>query len=84
MTGNSTVSVLYRGVFVQDYEVAELWGIAGSIDVDPKHFKPRLNREAFVEGQFQNEITDFLRSCHPAILQQLVKAPSCCGEARYS
>lgn len=73
MTGNSTVSVLYRGVFVQDYEVAELWGIAGSIDVDPKHFKPRLNREAFVEGQFQNEITDFLRSCHPAILQQLVK-----------
>ena len=73
MTGNSIVSVLYRGVFVQDYQVNGLWGIAGSIDVDPKHFKPRLNREAFVEGQFQSEITDFLGSCHPAILRELVK-----------
>ena len=73
MTGNSTVSVLYRGVFVQDYQADGLWGIAGSIDVDPKHFKPRLNREAFVEGQFQSEITDFLRSCHPTILQALVR-----------
>ena len=73
MTGISTVAVLYRGVFVQEFEVKGLWGIEGSIDVDPKHFKPRLNREGFVEGQFQTEVTGFLKSCHPTILAALVK-----------
>ena len=72
MTGNSTVSVLYRGVFVQECEVRQLWGIEGSIDVDPKHFQPRLNREAFVSGQFESEITSFLQSCHPRILEAMV------------
>ena len=72
MTGNSTISVLYRGVFVQEYEIASLWGIEGSIDVDPKHFQPRLNREGFVSGQFEPEITAFLGSCHPHILEAMV------------
>ena len=72
MTGISTVAVLYRGVFVQTFEVKGAWGIEGSIDVDPKHFKPRLNREGFVEGQFQEEVTAFLRSCHPAVLEAMV------------
>lgn len=73
MTGNSTVAVLYRGVFVQEFEVKGLWGIEGTIDVDPKYFKPRLNREGFVEGQFQSEVTKFLQLCHPVILEALVK-----------
>lgn len=73
MSGNSTVAVLYRGVFVQEFEAKDLWGIEGSIDVDPKHFKPRLNRESFVEGAFENEVDGFLKSCHPAILEALVK-----------
>ena len=73
MTGISTVAVLYRGVFVQEFEVRGAWGIEGSIDVDPKHFKPRLNREGFVEGQFQNEVTSFLRSCHPAVLEAMAE-----------
>ena len=34
MTGISTVAVLYRGVFVQEFEVKGAWGIEGSIDVD--------------------------------------------------
>ena len=72
MTGNSTVSVLYRGVFVQECQVRKLWGVEGSIDVNPKHFKPRLNREAFVSGQFETEITSFLKSCHPRILEAMV------------
>ena len=72
MTGISTVAVLYRGVFVQTFEVKGAWGIEGSIDVDPKHFKPRLNREGFVEGQFQEEVAAFLRSCHPAVLEAMV------------
>lgn len=72
MTGNSTISVLYRGVFVQEYEIRRLWGIEGSIDVDPKHFQPRLNREGFVSGQFESEITAFLQSCHPHILEAMV------------
>ena len=73
MTGNSTVAVLYRGVFVQEFEVKGLWGIEGTIDVDPKYFKPRLNREGFVEDQFQSEVTEFLELCHPVILEALVK-----------
>ena len=73
MTGNSNVAVLYRGVFVQEFEVKGAWGIEGSIDVDPKYFKPRLNRESFVEGQFQTEVTGFLQSCHPAILEAMVE-----------
>lgn len=71
MTGVSTVAVLYRGVFVQEFQVKGAWGIEGSIDVDPKHFKPRLNRESFVEGQFQAEVEGFLRQCHPVILEAM-------------
>lgn len=73
MTGNSTVSILYRGVFVQDFEAHSLWGIEGSIDVDPKHFKPRLNREGFVEGPFQDSVQAFLEDCHPGILTAMAK-----------
>ncbi len=71
MTGVSKIAVLYRGVFVQEFEVKGVWGIEGSIDVDPKHFEPRLNREGFVEGQFQTEVEHFLRQCHPAILESM-------------
>ena len=71
MTEVSTVAVLYRGVFVQEFNVEGAWGIEGSIDVDPKHFKPRLNRESFVESQFQEEVTQLLKSCHPAILEAM-------------
>ena len=71
MTELSTVAVLYRGVFVQEFAVDGAWGIEGSIDVDPKHFKPRLNREGFVGGQFQDEVAHLLKSCHPAILEAM-------------
>ena len=71
MTGKSSVAILYRGVFVQQFEVEGAWGIEGSIDVDPKHFKPRLNREAFVAGDFETEMEAFLRTCHPAILKAM-------------
>jgi hypothetical protein len=71
MSGTSTISVLYRGVFVQDYTAKKLWGIEGSIDVDPKHFKPRLNREGFVHGPFQEEVNGFLIQSHPAILKAM-------------
>ena len=73
MTGISTVAVLYRGVFVQEMEVEGAWGIEGSIDVDPKHFKPRLNREGFVKGQFEAEVTGFLQSCHPVVLEAMAE-----------
>ena len=73
MTGISTVAVLYRGVFVQEFEVKGTWGIEGSIDVDPKHFKPRLNREGFLEGQFQDEVTNFLKICHPVVLEVMAE-----------
>lgn len=72
MTGNSSVSVLYRGVFVQEYEIPGIWGIEGSIDVNPKHFKPRLNREGFVSAQFESQVSEFLSACHPRILTAMV------------
>ncbi len=72
MSDTSAISVLYRGVFVQEFTVRRLWGIEGSIDVDPKHFKPRLNREGFVEGEFQLEVEQFLRESHPKILQAMI------------
>jgi len=71
MTGISKVAVLYRGVYVQEFEVKDAWGINGSIDVDPKHFKPRLNREGFIGGEFQSEVEGFLGQCHPAILESM-------------
>ena len=73
MTGNSKVAVLYRGVFVQEFEAPRVWGIEGSIDVDPKYFKPRLNRESFVGEEFEPEVTKVLRICHPLILKAMVK-----------
>ena len=73
MTGSSTIAVLYRGVFVQEFKIDQIWGIEGSIDVNPKHFKPRLNREGFIDGEFQQDVTNFLRSCHPIILEAMVQ-----------
>ena len=73
MTEISTVAVLYRGVFVQEFNIEGAWGIEGSIDVDPKYFKPRLNREGFVEGQFQDEVTHLLKSCHPTIMEAMAQ-----------
>lgn len=73
MSGASTVSVLYRGVFVQEFSVKRLWGIEGSIDVDPKHFKPKLNREGFVEGVFGSEVEEYLKQVHPKILEEMAR-----------
>lgn len=73
MTDNSSIAVLYRGVFVQEFEAPNIWGIEGSIDVDPKYFKPRLNREGFVEAEFGPQVTAVLAQCHPAILEGMVR-----------
>ena len=73
MTGNSSVAVLYRGIFVQEFEAAGIWGIEGSIDVDPKYFKPRLNRESFVADEFGPQVTAVLSRCHPIVLSAMVK-----------
>ena len=72
MTGNSKIAVLYRGVFVQEFEARGIWGIEGSIDVDPKYFKPRLNRESFVARDFEPQVVEVLKQCHPAILKAMV------------
>ncbi len=71
MTGESTISVLYRGVFVQEFTVRGFWGIDGSIDVDPKHFKPKLNREGFIADQFEDEVKQLLGQVHPRVLEKM-------------
>ena len=72
MTGSSNIAVLYRGVFVQEFEAPGVWGVEGSIDVDPKHFKPRLNRESFVAHEFEPQVMELLKQCHPSILEAMV------------
>lgn len=71
MTGTSTISILYRGMLVQEFSARGLWGIRGSIDVDPKKFKPRLNREGFVGTEFQNQVKWYLKAVHPKILAEM-------------
>lgn len=73
MSGESAVSILYRGIFVQRFEIRGPWGIEGSIDVDPKHFQPRLNRESFIGDQFKSEVEQFLKDAHPSILVSMAK-----------
>lgn len=72
LDGKGHVDILYRGVFVDHIEVKELWGIEGSIHVDPKEFKPKLNREGFVGEQLSGEVTRFLQKIHPQVLQAAV------------
>lgn len=71
MTGTSNITILYRGVFVQEFAPDALWGMEGSIDVDPKHFRPRLNREGFVGNEFKAEVLQFLKDIHPQILASM-------------
>lgn len=69
LDGSAHVDVLYRGVFVQSKEVSGLWGLQGALHVDPKRFKPNLNREGFIDEAFTNEITEFLNRVHPHVLK---------------
>jgi len=41
--GTAHIDILYRGVFVQESNIAQLWGIEGSLHVNPKRFKSKLN-----------------------------------------
>jgi len=66
--GSAHVDVLYRGVFVDHLDVPRLWATEGSIDVNPKDFKPKLNREGFVGDTLRGEVTQFLQAMHPNIL----------------
>ncbi len=69
LDGNAHVDVLYRGIFVQELHMRQLWGIEGSLHVNPKRFKPKLNRESFIAEGFDAEMESFLRQVHPTILE---------------
>jgi len=73
LDGNGHVDVLYRGVFVDRVDVNALWGVEGTIDVDPRQFKHRLNREGFVGSQLQEQVTRFLQLIHPRILESALE-----------
>lgn len=72
--GKGRVDVLYRGVFVERLEVDQLWALEGAVHVDPKHFRPMLNREGFVGDKLREDLTPFLRTIHPLVLED---AASC-------
>ena len=71
--GSAHVDILYRGVFVASVSVAGLWAIEGAIHVDPKHFRPKLNREGFVGDRLESELEPVLRSFHPAVLERAIE-----------
>ncbi len=71
--GAAHVDILYRGVFVDKLEVSQLWAIAGAIHVDPKHFRPKLNREGFVGEKLQAELEPILRASHPKVLERAIE-----------
>ena len=71
--GSAHVDILYRGVFVSSVAVDRLWAIEGAIHVDPKHFRPKLNREGFVGNQLQSELEPVLRSYHPPVLERAIE-----------
>jgi hypothetical protein len=66
--GRARVDISYRGVHVDRLEVPGLWGIEGAMHVDPRHFRPKLNREGFVGDQLRAEVETFLRRVHPLAL----------------
>lgn len=73
LDGRARIAILYRGVFVQSVELQGLWGIGGSIYVDPKRFRPKLNRESFIAEGFSEEVTRFIQSVHPKALLEAIR-----------
>ena len=71
--GRGQVDILYRGVFVERVELDQLWGLEGAIHVDPKYFRPKLNREGFVGDALKNEVTSFLKLIHPLVLKEALE-----------
>jgi hypothetical protein len=68
--GQAHVDVLYSGVFVERIDVERLWGLEGSVFVDPKKFRPKLNREGFIGTGLKAELQPFLQQLHPVSLER--------------
>lgn len=68
LDGQARVQLLYRGVFVMDYACPGPWGVRGTIWVNPKRFKPRLNRESFLADGLDTAMTGLLSTAHPQTL----------------
>ena len=71
--GSAHVDILYRGVFVDEVTIPGLWAIAGAIHVDPKRFRPKLNREGFVGDTLMAELEPVLRAAHPRVLERAIE-----------
>ena len=71
--GKGHVDVLYRGVFVERLNIDQLWGLEGAIHVDPKRFRPKLDREGFVGDGLRDTLTPFLQSAHPLVLGKAIE-----------
>jgi hypothetical protein len=68
MDGCARIQILYRGVFVMDYVLSGPWGVRGTVWVNPKRFKPRLNRESLLAEGLEPPMNALLQSAHPATL----------------
>lgn len=73
LDGRGKIDLLYRGVFVEEIEVGNLWGLEGALHVDPKSFKAKLNREGFIGQQDKSKITQYLKTLHPKSLAQALE-----------
>jgi hypothetical protein len=73
LDGNGRVDLLYKGVFVEKLNPSQLWGLEGSIHVDPKSFKAKLNREGFIGDEDKQKIVRFLKKMHPKALEKAIE-----------
>ena len=71
--GSAHVDVLYHGVFVEQVTIPSLWAITGAVHVDPKRFRPKLNREGFVGDELKTDLEPVLRDAHPKILERAIE-----------
>jgi len=73
LDGNGEVDLLYRGVFVESISPKNLWGLEGSIHVNPKDFESKLNREGFIGDKDEQKINRFLKRIHPSVLKKALE-----------
>lgn len=68
LDGHARVQILYRGVFIMDYGLPGPWGVRGTVWVNPKRFKPRLNRESLLSEGLEPAMKELLTAAHPPTL----------------
>jgi len=69
-TGAAEIDLLYRGVYLDDQTIPDLWGLKGAIHVAPSEIEPTLNREDYLGSGRDSKLKSFLEQYHPKVLRE--------------